>query len=164
MTHCPLSATYKKERITMKLNTKHFGELEVQEENIITFEKGIPGFNELKQYIIINDDEESSPFCWLQSIEESQLAFVLVNPYLVYADYKPNLPEIEIAKLGEATPEDYSVLSIVRVPEEVEKMTANLRAPIVINLKTKKAMQIITDGEDALVRYQIFEQLKNKDK
>lgn len=148
----------------MKLNTKNFGELDIQEEKIITFEKGIPGFNELKKYIIINDEEESSPFCWLQSVEEPQLAFVLVNPFIVYPDYNPSLPEGEIEQLGEAGPEDYSILSIVKVPEEVEKMTANLMAPIVINLKTKKAKQIITNGDNALVRFYIFDQLKNKDK
>ena len=146
----------------MKLKTKHFGELDVLEENIITFNQGIPGFNELKQYIIINDQEEGSPFCWLQSIEEAELAFVLINPFIICPDYNPNLPDAEVEKLGEARPEEYSVLSIVKIPEDVDQMTANLRAPIVINLKTKKAMQIITDGEDALVRYRIFDRLKNK--
>ncbi len=148
----------------MTITTKNFGEIEIIDEKIITFEKGIPGFNDLSKYIIINDEDETSPFCWLQSIEEPELAFVLVNPFLVYPDYKPNLPEAEIEKLGEATPEDYSVLAIVKVPEEIEKMTANLMAPIVINLKTKKGKQVITNGEDSLVRFNIFEQLKNNGK
>ena len=145
----------------MKLKTKNFGELDVQEDKIITFEKGIPGFNQLKDYIIINDQEETSPFCWLQSIEEPALAFVLVNPFLVNPGYNPELPEAEVEKLGEARPEDYTVLSIVKVPKEVEQMTANLMAPIVINLKTRKGKQIITNGDNALVRYKIFEGLKN---
>lgn len=145
----------------MKLKTKNFGEVDVQEDKIITFEKGIPGFNQLKDYIIINDQEETSPFCWLQSIEEPALAFVLVNPFLVNPQYNPELPEAEVEKLGEAKPEDYTVLSIVKVPEEVEQMTANLMAPIVINLKTRKGKQIITNGDNALVRYKIFEGLKN---
>lgn len=146
----------------MKLKTKNFGELEIEEDKIITFNQGIPGFNQLKDYIIINDLEENSLFCWLQSIEDPELAFVLVNPFVVYPEYNPNLPDAEVEKLGQATPEEYSVLSIVKVPEDVELMTANLRAPIVINLKTKKAMQIITDGDDALVKYRIFDRLKNK--
>ena len=148
----------------MKLKTKNFGELEVEEDKIITFNQGIPGFNELKEYIIINDEEADSPFCWLQSIEEPELAFVLINPFIICPDYNPNLPDAEVEKLGEATPDQYSVLSIVKVPEDVVQMSANLRAPIVINLNTRKGMQIITDGEDALVRYHIFDRLKNKAK
>lgn len=144
----------------MKLATKHFGEIEIPEDNIITFEQGIPGFNEYKHYVIINDEEEDSPFCWLQSVDEVELAFALVNPYLVHPNYKPNLPNAAITKLGEGTSEDYSILSIVIVPEDVEKMTANLRAPILINLKTKKAIQIIQDSEDYPVKYYLLKELQ----
>jgi len=144
----------------MKLNTKHFGELEIEEDKIIIFPKGIPGFIEYTQYAIINDEEADSPFCWLQSVEEPNLAFTLVNPFLIYPDYKPNLSEIEVAKLGQGEPEDYSILSIALIPEDVEKMTANLMAPIVINLKSKKAMQIIQDGEEYPVKYYLFKELQ----
>lgn len=146
----------------MKIITNHFGELQIPDENIILFENGIPGFTEYTQYVIINDEEENSPFCWLQSIEEPELAFALVNPFLVHDNYNPNLPKSEVEKLGEGTEEDYSILSIVIIPEDMEKMRANLMAPIVINLKTKKAMQIIIDGDDYPVKYYLFNQLQKK--
>lgn len=146
----------------MELNTKHFGQLQIPEDNIITFENGIPGFTQYTKYIIINDEDENSPFCWLQSIEEVDLAFALANPFLIHKEYNPRLPKNEIEKLGEGNETDYSVLSIVIVPEDVEKMTANLRAPIVINLKTKKGMQVILDGEDYPIKYYLFEQLQSK--
>ncbi|HHX63035.1 MAG TPA: flagellar assembly protein FliW, partial [Epulopiscium sp.] len=82
----------------MKLNTKDFGELEILEDKIITFQYGIPGFTKYTQYIIINDEEEDSPFCWLQSVEKPDLAFTLVNPFLTYENYNPNLPKTEIEK------------------------------------------------------------------
>lgn len=148
----------------MIINTKHFGELQIPEENIITFQHGIPGFTEYTQYVIINDEDEDSPFCWLQSVEESELAFALVNPFLAHDNYKPNFPDGEIAKLGQGEEGTYSILSIVIVPEDIEKMTANLRAPIVINLKTRKAMQVILDGDEYPVKYYLFEQLQKKAK
>ena len=149
----------------MKIVTSNFGELQIPDENIITFHKGIPGFIDNTQYVIINEDQEDSPFCWLQSIQDPDLAFILVNPFLVYDNYNPNFPQGEIEKLGEAKPEDYSILSIVIIPEDIKEMRANLMAPIVINLKTKKAMQIITEGDEYPVRHYIFKQLqKNKDK
>ena len=146
----------------MKIETSNFGQLQVIEENIITFDKGIPGFPDKKQYIIINDEDEDSPFCWLQSLEDPDLAFTMVNPYLAYPNYDPRFPESELAKLGQASQEDYSVLSTVIIPEEIEKMRTNLMAPIVINLKTKKAMQIITEGDQYPVRYYLFEELHNQ--
>ena len=106
----------------MRITTNNFGKLHIPDENIITFENGIPGFKENTQYIIINDEEEGSPFCWLQSIQEPDLAFALVNPFLVHDHYNPNLPKSEVEKLGEGTEKDYSILSIVIIPEDVEKM------------------------------------------
>lgn len=149
----------------MEIITTHFGKLQISEENIITFENGIPGFIEYTRYIIINHEEEDSPFCWLQSIDNPNLAFALVNPFLVHEDYHPNFPQREIERLGQAAQEDYSILSIVTIPEEVEQMRANLMAPIVINLKSKKAMQIIIDGDEYPVKYGLFQKLqKNKTK
>ncbi|HHX59496.1 MAG TPA: flagellar assembly protein FliW [Epulopiscium sp.] len=147
----------------MKITTSNFGELNVPNDNIITFENGIPGFKDNTKYVIIND-EEDSPFCWLQSIEDPSLAFALVNPFLVHDHYDPNLPKSEVEKLGQGTDEDYSILSIVIIPEDVEQMRANLMAPIVINLKTKKGMQIIIDGDDYPVKYYLFKQLQKNNK
>ena len=149
----------------MTIMTSNFGELQILDEKIITFENGIPGFKDNTQYIIINDEEADSPFCWLQSIENPDLAFALVNPFLIHDNYNPTFPQSEVEKLGEGTEEDYSVLSIMIIPEDIEKMRTNLMAPIVINLKTKKGMQIIIDGDDYPVKYYLFEQLqKNKNK
>ena len=144
----------------MELNTKHFGKLQIEEDKIITFPKGILGFEDYGRYVMINDEDENSPFCWLQSIDNSDLAFTLVNPYLICLDYKPDLPKSEIAKLGKGEAGDYSILSIVIIPQDIEKMTANLMAPIVINLKTKKALQIITAGDDYPVKYYMFKELQ----
>lgn len=148
----------------MKITTSNFGEINIPNENVITFENGIPGFKENTKYVIINDEEEDSPFCWLQSIESLDLAFAMINPYLVHENYAPNFPKSELEKLGEGTQEDYSVLSIVIIPEDIEQMRTNLMAPVVINLKTKKAMQIITEGDNYPVKYYLFKELKKTQK
>lgn len=151
---------YREEVDKMKLVTSNFGEINIPDDNIINFEKGIPGFEKHTKYVIINDEDKDSPFCWLQSIEDPDLAFTLVNPYLVYQGYDPKFSEGDIAKLGQAKPEDYSVLSIVIIPENIEEIRTNLMAPIVINLKTKKAGQIITEGDLYPVKYYIFKELQ----
>ncbi|HHX62499.1 MAG TPA: flagellar assembly protein FliW [Epulopiscium sp.] len=147
----------------MKITTSNFGELQILDENIITFEKGILGFKDNTKYVIINDDEEDSPFCWLQSIEEPSLAFAMVNPFLVHENYSPKLSNNQIETLGAIdSQKDYSILAIMTIPDDVEKMSANLMAPVVINIKTKKAIQIIVEGDQYPVKYYLFEQIKKR--
>ena len=150
----------------MKIITSNFGELEIPEENIITFHKGIPGFIEYTKYVIINEDEEDSPFCWLQSIEDPELAFAMINPFRLDSGYSPKFPDMEIEKLGgQGKSEDYSILAIMTIPDNVEKISANLMAPVVINIKTKNAAQIITEGNKYPIKHYLYKELKtNKDK
>lgn len=158
-------AIYREEVDKMKLVTSNFGEINIPDDNIINFEKGIPGFETNTKYVIINDEDKNSPFCWLQSIEDPGLAFTLVNPYLVHEGYNPKFPTSQMEKLGEGSQEDYSVLSIVIIPDDIKEIRTNLMAPIVINLKTRKAAQIVTEGDNYPVKYYIFKQLeKNKAK
>ena len=70
----------------MKLHTKNFGLLEIEEEKIIAFPEGIPGFEEEKEFVIINNEDEENPFCWLQSVNNPDLAFVITTPFLIFSD------------------------------------------------------------------------------
>ncbi|SDJ91159.1 flagellar assembly protein FliW [Natronincola ferrireducens] len=145
----------------MKLNTRHFGEIEIDESKILFFSDGIPGFEDLTQYIILHNPDEETPFHWLQAIEDGDLAFVIVNPFIFKANYDFEIPKNIIEKLEIKSPEDVSVFAIVIIPEDISKMTANLRAPIIINTANNKAKQIMLDDEAYHTKHYILQEMKN---
>jgi len=145
----------------MKLNTKNFGELDIDEEKVIAFPEGLPGFEAEKEFIIINNEDEENPFCWLQSVSNPDLAFVIVNPFLIFTDYTVDLPETVQEKLKIKDEKDVAVYSIVVVPEDLTKMTANLLGPIVINARERLGKQVILDDSRYTTKHYIFPQ-KNR--
>lgn len=140
----------------MKLHARSFGEIEINEEDILTFPDGIPGFEESKRYIIINNPDEENPFDWLQSVDNGDLAFVIINPFFVKPDYDITIPESALEKLKIKDESDVALYSIVVVPEKIEDMTVNLTGPIVINVREKLGKQIILDDNRYTTKHYIF--------
>ncbi|MGE5856325.1 MAG: flagellar assembly protein FliW, partial [Syntrophaceae bacterium] len=115
----------------MKINTTRFGEIPVEESNVITMAWPILGFTQLERYILIVPDEKK-PLSWLQSVEDGSVAFVVANPFAVKPDYEPEIP-VEVAlMLQSERPEDAVVLTIVTIRKDPLKVTLNLKAPLVI--------------------------------
>ena len=127
----------------MKLNTSRFGEIEVNEEEIITFSDGLFGFEDIKKYIIFQM-EDDNPLMWMQSIEEGSLAFILIRPFEFNPNYSLQLSDNDVEELGLTSPDDSDIFGIVVVPEDPSKMTANLQGPVVINRVLKKGKQVIS--------------------
>ena len=146
----------------MLLNTKYFGEIEINEEQIITFEEGIPSFENMHRYSIISTPEPDSPFCWLQCIEQPELAFALANPFLIKKDYDFELTQENLDKLDIKSEAEIAVYAIVVIPEDVTKASMNLRAPVIVNSRTMKAAQIIIDISKYDIKNYIFEELKKQ--
>ncbi|GFN35864.1 flagellar assembly protein FliW [Tepidimicrobium xylanilyticum] len=144
----------------MLLHTKHFGEIEINEERIIDFPEGILGFEDEKQFVIINNEDEENPFQWLQSVANPDLAFVIINPFFVYPNYEIVIPETAQEKLKLKDEKDVAVYSIVVVPEDIEKMTANLLGPIIINTKEKLGKQVVLDDDRYTTKHFVFRQNK----
>ncbi|KGG79982.1 flagellar assembly protein FliW [Caloranaerobacter azorensis H53214] len=143
----------------MLLNTKHFGQIEIDEDSIITFPDGLLAFEEQKRFVIINNPDEEIPFKWLQSIDNPDLAFVIINPFLFKKDYEFDIPQSVVDRLDIEREKDVLVYSIVVVPEDITKMTANLAGPIIINLKNRLAKQIILDDKRYTTKHLILEEL-----
>lgn len=144
----------------MLLKTKNFGEINIEEDKILTFPEGIPGFEELTKYVIIQNPDESMPFQWLQSLENGELTFVIINPFIFKSDYDFQIPQHIVEKLDIKQPEDINVFNIVIIPEDIGKMTANLQAPIIINTKNNKGKQIILDNTNYQTKHYILEEIK----
>ena len=148
----------------MKINSRVCGEIEVNEAEFIEFTLGLIGFEHLRNFILINEEKEDkkASIMWLQSVEEELLALPVMDPSIVKDDYAPEIPDVILQGLGDFDKDDYLVLSTLTVPKEIEKMTINLKAPIIIDADTRKACQVIIDNEDCPVKYPIYDILKGK--
>ena len=150
----------------MKITTRVFGEMEIDDSKIIHFPSGIIGFPEMTDFALVFDEEKgkTSPIRWLQSLQETNFALPVMDPLLVVQDYNPEVEDDYLIPLGEMTAEDTLVLVTVTVPKELTKMSINLQAPIVINAETKKATQIIVNTEKYPVKYYIYDLLQEMKK
>ena len=147
----------------MKIKTRLFGEIHVEEEKIIQFPEGIIGFPECKEFTLIFDEEkgEKKKICWMQSLDESVFALPVLDPLLVKEDYNPSVTEEVMGILGNPSPENLLVLVTVTVPENIEEMSVNLQAPLIINVETRNACQVIVSQEYP-IKYKVYQLLKEK--
>lgn len=127
----------------MKLFTRDFGEVEVADTDVITFAEPIFGFDTYKKFVILYD-QNNSHFVWLQSAEDRNICFILTDPAVVNASYKPELPPYAKKKLGNG---DYMLWLVTVIASEFKKSTVNLKSPIAVNPDTKLAMQIILEDD-----------------
>ena len=141
------------------INTSRFGVIEVEEAETIELPKGIIGFPELKKFILL-DHEKDSPFKWLQSLEDAAIAFVLINPLLFKPDYTVEVTELEVGDLGIEQEEDAVISVIITVPANPKNMTANLKAPLIFNLKNRKGKQLILNDAALTTRHNILDEMK----
>ncbi len=131
----------------MQIDTLQFGTIEVAESDIIEFPRGILGFEGHHRYVLV-DREDCRPFQWLQSVEVADLALVVVNPKAFFPNYNVKLHAREVADIRSTDPSQVEILSIVTIPPDAEKMSANLQGPLLINRLNNVAKQIVlTDSE-----------------
>jgi len=143
----------------MQVLTKPYGKIEVDERQKIYFPGGLLGFENLKDYLLL--DAAQQPFYWLQSLDVPEIAFVMINPGIFRQNY---LPEVSISELEEIglkneDSDNTLVFAIVTIPEEHSKMTANLQGPIIINREKKLGRQCISTNNDYKTQHYILEEL-----
>ena len=147
----------------MFIETTHFGAIEINEADILNFEEGIIGFEEVKKFVIIDSEDRESPFKWIQAVDKPELAFALVNPFKIKKDYDFDLTDEEVEYLGVNDASEVMVFSIVVVPEDIKKISMNLKAPLIINKPNNKAAQIILDTDKYTVRHFILDELQKQE-
>ena len=129
----------------MKVSTKAYGQIEVNEGQKIHFPQGILGFESFKDYVLL--DAERQPFYWLQSLDVENIAFVLINPFLFRPDYEMNIENEDLAPIGIIEPAKALIFSIVTILADGSPMTANLQGPLVINRDNRLGIQaVLTDS------------------
>ena len=150
----------------MKITTRVFGEIEIDDSKIIRFPAGIIGFPEMTEFALVYDEEKGkdTPIRWLQSLQETAFALPVMDPLSVVRDYNPEMEDDYLIPLGEMTAEDALVLVTITVPRDITKMSVNLQAPIIINVNSKKAVQMIVNVEKYPVKYYIYDRLQEMKK
>ncbi|MBF0543494.1 MAG: flagellar assembly protein FliW [Candidatus Riflebacteria bacterium] len=146
----------------MKFITARFGEIEVSKEEIIVFPEGLFGFKSYHQYVILNT-QDRSPFRWLQSFDDGDLAFVIIEPLNFMFSYDLEVSDEEASFLGLVKPEDAAIYTIITIPENTMNMTANLQGPLVINAKTRIGRQIISNNSHHSVKVRVMDEIAKRE-
>ena len=141
----------------MKVATKAYGLIDVDERQRITFPHGLLGFENMKEYVLL--DAVRQPFYWLQSLDVEQVAFVLVNPFLFRPDYELDIDDQELSEIGISDPETTLIFCIVTIPADGSPMTANLQGPLVINREARRARQAILTDQRWKTKHDIVAEL-----
>ncbi|MDD1514476.1 flagellar assembly protein FliW [Priestia megaterium] len=140
----------------MKISTSYHGDIEIDNQQTLTFNQGIPGFLEETEFVIL-PLPEAEAFQVLQSIQTKEVAFIITDPFQFFLDYDFQLEPQEIEKLQLKQAEDAAVYVLLTMSDSVEKITANLQAPVIINTKQQLAKQVILINTAYETKHRLFE-------
>ena len=142
----------------MKLNTRNFGEIEIDDDKIIDFDEGLPGFEQLHRFVFV--DSEEGIFNYLQSVEDMDICFIITSPHTFVEEYAPRIQESYFEKLGGGATESFTLFSIVCLRRPIETSTMNLAAPILIHTEYKKGIQVILEDKKYTAKYNFMEAIE----
>jgi flagellar assembly factor FliW len=134
--------------------TNRFGQIDVDDSKIIDMRGGILGFEHLKKYIL-HIQNEKNPFWWFQSVDDGSVAFVVINPFITKADYKPVIDNNDTKLLEIESTEHVVMLAIVTILQNPFSVSVNLKAPIVVNAEKKIAKQVVLEDQTYPIRYHL---------
>lgn len=139
----------------VEFNSERFGKIEYDEAEVIRFAQGVVGFPDMTRFFL-HSDPEVAPLAWLHSIDDPNLAFLVVDPFLFFPQFKVKvkLPPPLREQMGQGN--DLRVLCIVTIQSNFARSTVNLLGPIVINARLKNGWQIILDDESLSTRQPLF--------
>lgn len=124
----------------MQVRTTRFGNVDIAEDRVITFPKGLLGFSDQKRFCLLEPREDSA-FFWLQSLDSPDLAFVVTDPSFFVPDFSVPIRAEQLGDLGLSRLEDAQVFVIVNKVDQT--LTGNLQGPLVINTLTRAGEQFV---------------------
>jgi flagellar assembly factor FliW len=150
----------------LNIQTSRFGTVECSVDETVVFPEGILGFNDLRRFVLL-DDPHDEIFAWMQSCEVPEIAFPILEPELFSPQYQVVLTKHDLEHLqmptqaaGQPLPAGTRSFSIVTIPDDPTQMTANLKAPIVINIAARMARQVVLQDNHLAIREPIFTRLQ----
>src|ERR1017187_2392866 len=148
----------------MQVATSRFGQVDFKESDVLDFSEGLLGFTDLKKFVIV-DDPDDEIFMWLQSLEKPEVAFPVLEPEFFIPKYKIGLNKVDFEILGaknENMISSLKYLCIVTIPTDVTHMSANLKAPLVFNMTSRKGKQVVASENDLQIKFPIFAELQRR--
>lgn len=138
----------------MKIVTRDFGEVDINENTIITVPNGIIGFENTKRYTLLSPLGEGVFPMWLQAVDSTEPCFVVYDPWQIYPDYRFEIDDEMQSTLEASEGDALQLLAVAIVPDDYKKTTINLRCPIIVNTSNNIAGQTIL--EDYEFKYPVY--------
>ena len=145
----------------MVIQTSRFGPVQLEKEDIVDFPEGILGFNDLRRFVLL-DDPNDEIFAWLQSCDVPGIAFPILEPEVFTEKYNPTLTKHDMEALSLEKGEKTRAFSIITIPEDPTQMTANLKAPILINVRKRVGRQCVLQDNSLAIKEMIFAKLQQR--
>lgn len=145
----------------MVVHTSRFGAISISPDDVIHFSEGLLGFNELRRFVLL-DDPTDEIFAWMQSCEDPNIAFPILEPELFAAGYNVQLTKHDLESLGVKSQDGLRCFCIITIPQDPTQMTANLKAPVVINVAQRQARQVVLQDNALAIREPIFTRLQQR--
>jgi len=146
----------------VKLNTKYFGEIDYENDDILTFPKGLFAFEDENEFVLLPFEGSEQTLLCLQSTKTSQLAFVAMNPFALDDAYAPVLQQSEIELLEGKDSYDFAYYVLCVIKNPISESTVNFKCPVVVNEDTGKCMQVILDSNDYGMRHLLSDYKKTE--
>ena len=143
--------------------TSRFGDITVRDDEVVFFPEGLLGFGNRKEYALLEDPVQD-PFLWLQSLEDPNLAFVLVDPLCFFPDYQARVPKEDVALLKLEDSSEARIFVLVVVSSDPSKITANLKGPLVVNPNKRMGKQMVLMDQQYGTQHVLLEQLSEREK
>ena len=143
----------------VKILSKAYGTIEIDPKQIVNFPEGLFAFEDFKKYAIVTKPD--SMFSWLQSLDDVNLAFLVIDPTEIVSDYEPRVASEFLTTIEATEVKALKMLSILTIPEnQPEKMTMNLQGPLLINAEKAVGAQVVSADDRHLVKTPVFELLQ----
>ena len=140
----------------MLIHTVNFGDLEVPDDKIITFKEGLPGFPQIRRFVVLELDD-IKPFQYLQSLDDPPITFFIINPFMVDPTYEFRLSESDMSDVNSKNSTELAVYAVATIPENPNDSTINLMAPIVINELGRCGKQVILHESKYSVKHPLLQ-------
>lgn len=143
----------------MLIITKDFGEIEINEHDIFSFPKGIYAFENFKEFVLLGGDKADG-IVWLQAINEG-LRFIMLDPFMYIEGYNPEISDTDLDILKAESAKDLTIFIIAVIPDDITKMTVNLKSPVLLNFNKKLGMQTILENNYP-TRYSLMDEKRTE--
>jgi flagellar assembly factor FliW len=143
----------------MQINTTRFGDIYVDSQKVISMPDGLPGLEQFKRFTLLCI-RETAPILWFQSLDATDVSLAVINPFLLFPDYTPLIPDDELLRLGAEDVKDMLFLTVVVALGDLKDITTNLLAPILINTRNNIGRQIIMENSEYTLQQPIYKQMR----